>query len=323
MPYRWTAKQRQRSHRTRELLLLLVSLTFTAIGFFMVFDDSATETRGELPSNVAGILVVVFFGAGSIVFTVLIVAGARSARTSRHRVRSGTMRFDPRKQPQMLAIQQGWMAGIPIASGLPDDAQPRHRQGGRVVDWMNAGSWIAMGWAVPVVGLIANRVFDQSLVGEFGLFMAGVLGLAIGSWLAWDAWHGELDSRSLRVNPEHTTLTGRTGWPMKRWRTLRLDQLARIRCRQLLSGHSIDTYFLFRDAHGTKAMVEDTPRVRAVLLAAVATQPGVRVSRLASRQLADMFTWWSPLLAFFKFMVHLAIVVGSVIAIAGAFGTNL
>jgi hypothetical protein len=36
-----------------------------------------------------------------------------------------------------------------------------------------------------------------------------------------------------------------------------------------------------------------------------------------------MFTWWSPLFAFFKFMAHLAIVGGSVIAIAGAFGTNL
>lgn len=229
-------------------------LTLTVIGLFMALDDSPTETRGGLPSSVAGIVVVVFFGAISIVLTVPIVAGARSARTSRHRVRSGTMRFDPRKQPQMRAVQQGWITGIPIASGLPDETQPRHRKSGRLVDWVNAGSWLAMGCAVPVLGFIANRVFDQSIVGESGMFIVGIVGLAIGSWLAWDAWLGKLDSQSLRVNPEHTTLTGRTGWPMNRWRTLRLDQLTRIRCRQLLNGHSIYTYFLIRDAHGTKAM---------------------------------------------------------------------
>jgi hypothetical protein len=108
---------------------------------------------------------------------------------------------------------------------------------------------------------------------------------------------------------------------MKRWRSLRLDQLARVRCSKILRGNSIiDTYFLLRDAKGTKAMVEDAPRVRAVLLAALAAQPDARVSRLASRELADMFTWWSPLLAFFKFMVYLMILGGAAVAMADAFG---
>lgn len=289
MPQRWTDSQRKRSHWARDLLFFVTSLGFTAAWILLKIIDSGSGMHYRLSDNIADYLVGILSGTSAIVFGTMIVARHKSNRKNLSYSRGAMLAT--RNQLQSSVMGGNDDSDIPI---MPDAAayeQARQNDGRWPANWINTGIRLALGCATPLLVHVANRLLDQPLVDDDTFLLVALVALGAGGHFAWDSWRVML--HDLHVSSDRTTLVGRAAWPMSGPRSLRLDRLVHIRCSKHLSGKtSIKTHFHLRDAHGKKAMVEAEPWVRAVLLAAIARQTGTRVSYLASRELAGMFTWW-------------------------------
>lgn len=317
MPQRWTPTQRERSHFSRDLLFFITSLGLTIVWIIMMIQDSKAELPTPLFARFTDALIGIVLGTATVVLGLMIVARRRSGRAL-HTQSRRTMLGAPGESPAYL-IDGDEGPDVPTGPNVPAEEQARHNERTRRTDWINAATWLALGSAVPLFIHAANQVLDQPLGEDDTLFLVTLLALGIAGLFAWDAWRARL--HSLQVSSDRTTLTGQTGWPMSRQRSLRLDQLVHVRCSKHFSGRSsVTTHFHLRDAHGITAMVEAKSGVRGVLRAAIATQPGVHVSNLASRELAGMFTWWGPVVAF----VELAtIMMMAAVAASAALGMPL
>lgn len=311
MPQRWTRSQRKRSHLTRDLLFFITSLAVTIVWIMMMIANPKAESPNGSLSGLAAVLIGILLGTMTLVLGSMIVARGWSGRISNTRLHRTTL--GAREPSQAFDVDGDDDSDVPTMPNVPTDEQAGHNQRTRQTDWINAATWVALGSAVPLLMYAANQVLDQPIGDEDTLFLVATLSLGIGGLFAWDAWRAKLDG--LQVSSDRTTLVGKTCWPMSRQRSLRLDQLVHIRCSKHLSGRTIKTHFHLRDAHGTTAMVEAESWVRGMLRAAIATQPGAYVSNLASRELAGMFTWWGPVIAYVE-LAAIMIVAGVAAAAA-------
>jgi hypothetical protein len=317
MPQRWTDNQRKRSHLVRDLLLFVSSLAFTAAWFLLVIIDSESGMHYRLSNSIAEYLVGILAGTSTIIFGTMIVVRHKSNQKSHSHSRRAMLAT--RYQLQSSVTGEKDDSDIPIMPDITAYEQARQNDGRWLANWINAGIRLALGGAVPLIVHITNQLLEEPLVDDNAFFVVALCALGIGGLFAWDSWRVLLYDP--HVSSDRTTLVGRTAWPMTGPRSLRMDRLVHIRCSKHLSGKtSIKTHFHLRDAHGTKVMVEAEPWVRVVLLAAIARQTGTRVSYLASRELAGMFTWWGPLLAMFELTVIMAISAGAAVTMATALG---
>lgn len=229
------------------------------------------------------------------------------------------MTSDEVVEPLLLAIDQGWLARIPVEDERSGIIHTDRGSGLRGHDWANAGATMGVWLGVPIAGSVAFVVLDGQ-PNAWWLVFLWAIGLGVGPLLAWEARHGLLSERTLRVNSDYTELSGRTGWPIKRRRSVRLDQLRRVSCRKRVEQHGFSTYFILRDHNGGHVMLEDTLRTRSAVLRAVTRRPGARVGYVASRQLAGLFTWWVYPLALLAVFPYLGVVFGAATGIAVALG---
>lgn len=127
-------------------------------------------------------------------------------------------------------------------------------------DWTNAAARLGIALSVPILAsLLFKALGGQSNAGGgVVLFLMWMLGFGLGWAWAWEAWHGGLAHSTVRVADNQ--LTGRAGWPLRRWRSVRLDQLVRVRCyRNWQRSHE---WIVVCDPAGGPVMVEFLARLR-------------------------------------------------------------
>lgn len=132
------------------------------------------------------------------------------------------------------------------------------RQGS--LDWLNGGARFGIALVLPVIGSVVSLLHPNSNGWWAGLLW--MLVLALGPWLAWEAWMVLLDDTSMETDRDRTVLSGRTQWPICRPRSVRLDQLTRVRYLTMFNGRFFLHYLVFVDSSGGRIMVEEGVETR-------------------------------------------------------------
>lgn len=146
------------------------------------------------------------------------------------------------------------VASEPVAVAVAADDGPRG------LDWANGAARLGIALAPPVIGTVVSLLHPDSTgswAGPLWVFFP-----LIGLWFVWEAWLGILRDDQLTSDPERRILSGRTQWPISRPRSVRLDQLVRVRFLTVFNGRSFSDYLLFVDRFGGRAMVEDSTEIQ-------------------------------------------------------------
>ncbi|MBO0868035.1 MAG: hypothetical protein J2P15_05675 [Micromonosporaceae bacterium] len=189
-------------------------------------------------------------------------------------------------------------------------------------DWANAGARLCVALSLPVLASVLFKVLNgrPNTTGGVLVVLLWMLGLPLGAAWAREAWHARLARPTVRLTGAQ--VAGRTGWPLRRWRSVRLDRLARVRCTKSFEQGPMwggESYLLLRDLDGGRVMVEIPSGaawpegLRRALLRAIDDSPSVRVGPVTRRRLAGHNPLWTVPLWFLRFV--LAITVGIVVAL--------
>lgn len=124
---------------------------------------------------------------------------------------------------------------------------------------------------------------------------------------------------TLRVTDDQ--IAGRTGWPLRRSRSVRLDQLAQVRYYKSIERTGMHNYIVVRDLAGGRVTVEfpsSAPwpqRLRDALLSAIDNSPSARVGYVTRRRLGGANPWWTvpPWILGFMFFIVVAAAVALMI----------
>jgi hypothetical protein len=187
-------------------------------------------------------------------------------------------------------------------------------------DWGNAAARYALALSVPVVATVLFELLGGTPGGNAGAAVVVLwgIGLVIGWLSAWQAWHGMVTGSTLRATTME--ISGRTGWPLRRWRSVRLDALTRVHYYKLSERGGIGHYIAARDQAGGRVMVHlhvplaflgdpppDLQLVRYVLLRALNDRPAARAGWATRRQLERKHPQGMVPLAFLRLMAMLYI----------------
>ena len=99
-------------------------------------------------------------------------------------------------------------------------------------DWTNAGAVLAITAAVPAVASVILLASNVRSVTDNNILPL-IVALAWGFWFfigvrsAWQAWCGRVSESTVTIRGGE--IAGRSVWPIRRWRSARLDQLVRVR----------------------------------------------------------------------------------------------
>lgn len=201
-------------------------------------------------------------------------------------------------------------------SSDPSTATAESRDG----DWLNAVVTLGIFLSVPITGSLVFVVSGVQTEAPW-VFFLWLLGLYLGVPIAWESWHSLLSAKSLNLNWGEAELSGRTG-PIRRVRSIHLDQLTRVGLRMVFERVSFTYYFVLRDRDRGLVMLEDTPEARSTVLRAITLSHSVHVGNLARRQLVGLFTWWLPPLVFLGWMLFLMAVATAALCISVALGAT-
>jgi hypothetical protein len=129
----------------------------------------------------------------------------------------------------------------------------------RGLDWANGAARLGIALALPVLGTVVSLLHPDS-TGWWSGPLWTLLPL-LGVWFGWEAWLGILRDHELTGDSEGRVLAGRTQWPISRPRSVRLDQLVRVRYLAVFNGRHFSSYLLFVDRLGGRVMVEESDEV--------------------------------------------------------------
>lgn len=318
-------------------LTVLGAAGLTAGSIAMVVDEATASAGGvSLSVWLVGVIGIPLFGLATILGLVRLHSQRRAMRqhsglrrlTAEQKADSAgtpvSARFvanDAMAESEAVSLSDQWTAEIPVADARPDNGATSPDADGLGPDWANAGAILGLWLSGPIVGSVAFKILNGQ-PDAWWLVLLWAVGLYAGTSMAWEAWHGHLDGRTLRRSPDKTELSGRTAWPIRRRRSIQLDQLTHVSCRTIAERHGLSTYFILRDHRGGHVMLEDAPDTRNIVLAAVTRHPGAHIGYVASRQLAGMFTWWLYPVALVGTMLFLVGTLLAALATSAAFGAT-
>jgi hypothetical protein len=144
----------------------------------------------------------------------------------------------------------------------------------RGADWRNVAAFVAVTLAVPVLvtalvvlDIAFGPTFLTESMDEETLVVTRIMTawfpwwmwLSFAPYAAWWVWQGRVHPTTLSV--DSGVVTGRTGWPIRRWRSLDLSRLAHVRYhrrfwpqRGVQETH-INRYIALRDDTGARIAV--------------------------------------------------------------------
>jgi hypothetical protein len=143
----------------------------------------------------------------------------------------------------------------------------------RGADWLNLTAYVAVTLAIPVLAtdlVLLDIRFGPTLLtdglDEDARIAAHLLTVWFPWWMwllsapyaAWWVWQGRVHPTTLRV--DSSMVTGRTGWPLRRWRSVDLNRLAHVRYHrrfwpQRIEATHINGYIALRDDTGARIAV--------------------------------------------------------------------
>lgn len=129
----------------------------------------------------------------------------------------------------------------------------------RGLDWANGAARLGIALVLPLLGTAMSVLHPDSTgwwAGPLWAFFP-----AIGLWFAWEAWLGIVRDDELVADHDRKILSGRSQGPVSRPRSVRLDQLVRVRCLAVFNFRSFSHYVLFVDRLGGRVMVEESREV--------------------------------------------------------------
>lgn len=99
-------------------------------------------------------------------------------------------------------------------------------------DWANAGATLGITAVLPAVAsviLLASdvRLATDNIILTLVAAFAWTIWFAVGAGSAWRAWCGMVSSSTLTIRGDE--IAGRGVWPVRRWRSVRVDKLERTR----------------------------------------------------------------------------------------------
>lgn len=295
--------------------MVLGSVIAIVLLVFVLVEDPAAD-MGGVPAWIGAALGIPVFGLAAGMGLLRIRRRAREPLVERLENQALT---DP---PAPVSLRSYTPASTPDASYERFDAGAKQTSDTRGPDWANAAMTLVAYLSIPIVAsaIIVNLDPPPSVWIPLGLWS---LGIYLGLWYGWEAWHGLIREETLQVDWNQAELSGLTPRPIKRRRRVRLDQLASVTCRKIFERYGVSIYYILRDRDGHQAMVEETPATRAAIVQAVNKYPGARVGHVASRRLAGMFTWWVYPLSWLVMMAHLFISGMAAIGISAALGFSI
>jgi hypothetical protein len=191
-------------------------------------------------------------------------------------------------------------------------------------DWANAAARLGIALGVPILASILVKVLGAQTDAGALLFVLWMLALLLGPAWAWEAWQASVADPTLRVSDDQ--IAGRTGWPLRRWRSVRLDQLARVRYYKSIERTGMHNYIVVRDLAGGRVTVEFPSsfpwpqRLRDALLSAIDNSPSARVGYVTRRRLAGANPWWTVPLWILEFTLFIVVVAAVAVMIWLPFG---
>jgi hypothetical protein len=206
-----------------------------------------------------------------------------------------------------ISRRLGTISGV-TAELCADQARPRG------YDWANAGARLAIPAPLPAATTFL-LVADGARSDWWGLF-------AILAWVGWfmvlftlglHAWWGEVDDSTVQVSSRE--LGGRTGWPIRRWRSVSLDQLASVRYVHEYFKLHVDSLIVVRDRTGGRLVLRFSGHTREgprhnnlckALLRALDRSPQAKAGFVTRRRLRGGNPAWTVPHGLLWYMVSIA-----------------
>lgn len=172
-------------------------------------------------------------------------------------------------------------------------------------DWRNTIAYLGATLAFPVLAVIAAFLTDVmygpglALLQLLTVWMTWFFWMMIVPYGAWSRWQGRVDPATLRIGSH--TVTGRTSLPLRRLRSVHLDQLWLVRYRRrfqpIQASVDVDDYIIVHDAMGGRIAVQFSPhftgrrraargRLCRALRSALDSSPYAHATELTRRRLA-------------------------------------
>jgi hypothetical protein len=173
-------------------------------------------------------------------------------------------------------------------------------------DWLNAAGFFFVTLAVPVLAtdtVLLDIMFGPGYLSDevrFGtVLLPWLFWLVVAPYELWWVWQGKVTVSTIRVDRYH--IVGRTGWPVRRWRSVDLHQLSHVRYHRRFwpqrSGELfVNGYIALRDQAGGRLAVtfphrrrerdrEIRDHLRSAVLDALERSPTAHANDLTRRRL--------------------------------------